>query len=65
MKLRCAKRLSPTVSPTVSPITIDSTNATDSSKKVIRNAAGTPLVRSTFCSEVKTLEGGLRNILST
>ena len=65
MKLRWEKRFSPTGSPTATPIAIDSTKATNSSKNVIRSAAGTPLVMNTVCSEVKTLDGGLRNILST
>ena len=65
MKLRWENRLSPTIRPTESPIAIDSAKAMNSSKNVIRSALGTPGVMSTVCSEVKTLDGGLRNILST
>ena len=65
MKLRWEKRLSPTASPTASPIATESAKAMASSQNVIRNAAGTPGVMNTVCSEVNTLDGGLRNILST
>ncbi len=62
MKLLRANGGSPTASPIASPIATDSAKATASSQKVICSAAGTPRVSNTALSDIRTREGGLRNI---
>ena len=65
IRLLRAKGARPTASPRMRPIATESANAMPSSQNVMRSAAGTPGVSSTVCSDMKTREGGLRNIGST
>jgi hypothetical protein len=65
MTLRRANGRKPTASPTTRPITVEIENATASSNKVRRKAAGTPAVFQTAPSEAITRDGGAMNNGST